>query len=178
MLVNATEVFRRFDAAELSLCMRFNRWSNQSAVRRLFAGISRLGDGLLWYALILSMPLLHDNGNPLCLQFSITGIIGVLIYKAIKQRWVRERPFISHLSIRAGVAPLDRYSFPSGHTLHAVSFATLFSWYLPFMGWIVIPFATLVALSRMVLGMHYPTDVLAGGMLGALLAVVSIGLIG
>jgi undecaprenyl-diphosphatase len=175
--VSATELFRRFDAAELGLCMRFNRWSNRTAVRQLFAVISRLGDGVLWYTLILSLPLIHGLfGVRLCLQFSLTGLLGLLLYKSIKHHWVRERPFISHLGIRAGVAPLDRYSFPSGHTLHAVCFATLFCYYLPFMAWLVIPFAAMVALSRVVLGMHYPTDVLAGGALGALLAWVSISL--
>jgi len=177
LTVNTSELFRRFDTAELGLCLKFNRWARQNSVRRFFAAISRLGDGVLWYSLILTMTLLYGiSGGRLCLQFSITGVLGVLLYKSIKQRWVRERPFISHLGISAGVAPLDRYSFPSGHTLHAVCFATLFTSYLPFMGWLVIPFATLVALSRVVLGMHYPTDVLAGGALGALLAWVSINL--
>lgn len=175
MQISTHELFRRFDAAELGLCMRFNQWSRREAVRRVFAVISRLGDGVLWYVLILTMPLLHGvDGLRWCLQFSITGMLGVLTYKSIKQRWVRERPFISHLGIRAGVAPLDRYSFPSGHTLHAVCFATLFCVYLPFMAWLVIPFALLVALSRVVLGMHYPTDVAVGATLGLLLAWLSI----
>lgn len=177
--VNSLELFRRFDTAELSLCLKFNRWSRQNSVRRFFAAISRLGDGVLWYALILSLPFLYGIwGGRLCLQFSLTGLIGVALYKSIKQRWVRERPFISHLGISAGVAPLDRYSFPSGHTLHAVCFASLFAFYVPGMAGLVIPFATLVALSRVVLGMHYPTDVVAGAMLGGTLAWLSINLSG
>jgi undecaprenyl-diphosphatase len=101
----------------------------------------------------------------------------VLLYKFLKQRFVRERPYISHLRIRVGARPLDRYSFPSGHTLHAVSFAILFSFYFPVLLWIVVPFAALVALSRVVLGLHYPTDVAVGALIGASLALASLSLV-
>ncbi|MGD9841433.1 MAG: phosphatase PAP2 family protein [Steroidobacteraceae bacterium] len=177
LTASKTDLFRRFDAAELSLCMSCNRWSNHNSIRHLFAMISRLGNGVFWYVLILSLPLIYGTtGMWLCLQFSITGCIGVLLYKSIKQRWVRERPYISHLGIRAGTAPLDRCSFPSGHTLHAVCFAILFSVNLPELACVVIPFAILVALSRLILGMHYPTDVIVGALLGTTLAYLSISL--
>jgi undecaprenyl-diphosphatase len=64
------------------------------------------------------------------------------------------------------VPPLDRFSFPSGHTLHAVSFSTVALFYYPQLGWLLVPFTLLVAASRIVLGLHYPSDVLVASVIG------------
>ena len=169
---------RRFDAAEERLCVSFNRLSDPRAVRLFFAAISRLGDGVFWYALTLSLPLVFGAEGALrALQFSLTAAAGVALYKWLKNRFVRERPYISHLRVRRGAAPLDRYSFPSGHTLHAVCFAILFVAYFPALTWLVVPFAALVALSRVVLGLHYPTDVAVGALIGTGMALLSMALV-
>ena len=72
----------------------------------------------------------------------------------------------------AHVPPLDEFSFPSGHTLHAISFTMVALAYYPALVVLLVPFTVLVALSRVVLGLHYPSDVLAacliGGALGSL----------
>lgn len=65
-------------------------------------------------------------------------------------------------------------SFPSGHTLHAVSFTILFTHYEPALLAVTAPFAVLVATSRVVLGLHYPSDVMAGALIGASLATTSL----
>jgi len=177
-VIDSAKLIRRFDAAEENLCLAFNSWSQQPAIRVFFAAVSRLGNGVFWYAIILSLPLLFGaNGALRAVQIAVTGFIGVFIYKWLKRSFVRERPYISHLRIRAGAAPLDRYSFPSGHTLHAVSFAMLLTAYFPQLAWLVVPFAALVALSRVVLGLHYPTDVAVGAAIGAGLAIASMSLV-
>lgn len=175
--IRATEVIRRFDAAELSLCLLLNRGCTSRAVREFFNVVSRLGDGVFWYALILVLPLLFgDSGRVPALQMAVTGLIGVALYKALKHTLVRERPFIHCDRIWLGTAPLDRYSFPSGHTLHAFGFAILMTAYHPPLGWLVWPFTALVAASRVVLGLHYPTDVLAGAAIGTALALAAMAL--
>jgi undecaprenyl-diphosphatase len=100
----------------------------------------------------------------------------VAAYKFIKGALNRERPFASFRSVKALLPPLDRYSFPSGHTLHAVSFTLLLGHYYPVLLVVVVPFALSVALSRVMLGLHYPTDVAAGALLGALIASTSLAL--
>ena len=94
------------------------------------------------------------------------GLLCTLLYKALKHRLVRERPFISFKSIHCGTPPLDRYSFPSGHTLHAVCFNTMLAFLAPGVAWTLLPFTLSVAASRVVLGLHYPSDVAAGAVIG------------
>ena len=95
----------------------------------------------------------------------------------MKNRLVRERPYITHGEIVCGTAPLDRYSFPSGHTLHAASFTILYGSYEPTLLVVLLPFAVLIAASRIILGLHYPSDVLVGGAIGAAIATASISLV-
>ena len=103
----------------------------------------------------------------------MAAAVGLVTYKLLKRKLVRERPFISFDAIECAMPPLDRYSFPSGHTLHAVLFTSISTTYVPELSIILVPFTMLIALSRVVLGLHYPTDVLVGALLGWMVARLS-----
>jgi undecaprenyl-diphosphatase len=165
----------KFDDVDTALCTRLNRSSRQVSLRFLFRAVSRLGDGIVWYTLLGILPLIggHD-GFLIAAQMALTALVGLAVYKIMKHVMARERPYINHTGkIECALPPLDRYSFPSGHTLHAVSFSVILCSYLPELAWVLVPFAVLIALSRMVLGLHYPTDVLAGALIGGGLALLS-----
>lgn len=174
MSIRAAHLFRRVDAFEHGWCLRLNRSCALPGVREVFAAISRLGDGIFWYTLVLLLPVIYgEAGLYPAVRMAIVGFSGVALYKYLKSRLVRERPYISLAGIVPGTKVLDRYSFPSGHTLHAVSFTILIVTSFPQLGWLCIPFASLVAMSRVVLGLHYPSDVAAGAVIGTGLALLS-----
>ena len=102
------------------------------------------------------------------------NMVELLLYKALKRCTRRPRPFARDGRIRAWVAPLDEFSFPSGHTLHAVAFTLVALAWFPALWWLLIPFSASVAVSRVVLGLHYPSDVVAATAIGIALAGASL----
>jgi undecaprenyl-diphosphatase len=174
---SVADVIAYFNYLEGGLCQKINRLSQRDWIRRFFSVISRAGDGGGWG--IAGVAMIMMQGRPALgsiVQMIATCLVGIAIYKVLKNRLVRERPYINHGDILCGAAPLDRYSFPSGHTLHAVSFAIMISHFEPLLLPIVVPFALLGAASRVILGLHYPSDVIVGAAIGATLAVTSITL--
>nr|WP_246149865.1 phosphatase PAP2 family protein [Arenimonas fontis] len=155
--------------------MAANRLGARAAVRAWFRLVSRLGDGMFWYALMAGLVLLDGwRGLAASAQLAATGLVALLLYRRLK-RWTRRpRPFAVDGRIRAWIAPLDEYSFPSGHTLHAVAFTLVALAHYPALAPLLLPFTGCVALSRVVLGLHYPSDVLAATGIGALLAGISL----
>lgn len=176
--MNATALFLRVDQAERRLCLLANAASRRRLLRGVFRAASRLGDGVFWYALMASMPwwLGWSEGLRTALHMLAVGAVGLVLYKVLKRTLVRERPFVGLVGIECAMPPLDRYSFPSGHTLHAVAFSSVAVASVPALAVVLIPFALLVAASRVVLGLHYPSDVLVGAVLGAGLAAGSFAL--
>jgi len=167
------------DTVEYHFCSRVNRVCNHNAIRQTFRLISRIGDGMVWYALMLALPLRFGlAGLKAAGVMAVTGAVGLMVYKTLKSTLVRERPYIRFAGIHPGIPPLDRYSFPSGHTLHAVAFTTVAMAYFPVLGWILVPLALLIGASRVILGLHYPSDVLAGAAIGAALSATAVTLIG
>jgi undecaprenyl-diphosphatase len=173
----AQAVMARFDLAEYRLCRELNRGATWYGLRSVMQVASRLGDGVVWYALILALPVFYGaRALRSSIIMAITGVAGLLIYKLLKRALQRERPFIRHPGITLAMPPLDRYSFPSGHTLHAVCFTWQAVAHFPVLAWLLIPLTSLIAASRVVLGLHYPSDVIAGAVAGAALANIGLAL--
>lgn len=165
------KLLHQLNAREIPFCLLLNRINHWRPISRFFAGISRLGNGVFWYTLMLMLPLIY--GWPaiyVSLHMGMVGLVGLLIYKALKGSTLRVRPYHYSHDIFQNVAALDQFSFPSGHTLHAVSFTLILLHYYPEWLYLVVPFAALTALSRIVLGLHYPSDVLIGALIGTTLA--------
>lgn len=160
---------------DTALCLACNRWARRSPGRALFVLASRLGDGALWYALLALFALADRGGGLLAsAHMAATGVVALAVYRVLKQGSRRRRPFAADPRIRALARPLDEYSFPSGHTLHAVAFSVVAVAHYPRLAWALVPLCAAIAASRVVLGLHYPSDVLAGFVLGAAIGLAAI----
>lgn len=169
--MNKTLWLQQIQLWDTDWCLRLNHFSVDKQVAAFFKVVSRLGDGWFWCALIVSLAIYEGASAYLFLgQTLLVSGVGVILYKYLKTRTLRPRPYQVHQAIVLGERPLDHFSFPSGHTLHAVLFTIMLASYWPFLLIVLLPFAVLVALSRMILGLHYPSDVLVGAVLGASLA--------
>ena len=137
--------------------------------------LSKTGDGSLY--LLIAGILFWNEGidNPFLQSILLAFLIERPIYFLLKNSLQRNRPQAALQNFRSIITPSDQFSFPSGHTSAAFMMATLLSFYLPAL---IIPlylWATLVGCSRVVLGVHFPTDILVGIFLGVCTANFSLG---
>jgi undecaprenyl-diphosphatase len=151
-------------ATDLRCARALNRRAAlRPCLQRLCWWCSRAGDGLPWTLALL--PLCWLDPDTARIAF-VLGLCNLALYGCLKQATRRMRPCFAWQDFVAGERTSGRYGFPSGHALHAASFAVLLSVWEPLLApWLAL-FAAGVAASRVLLGVHYPSDVLAGAALG------------
>lgn len=154
---------------------QMNRWRAPRWFRIWMILSTRLGDGWLWYGVGI---MLLAWGGPQRLAAvgaaSSAALIGVLIFKALKHLSHRRRPCQFEPHCWSKVLPPDKFSFPSGHTMTAFSIALVLSYFYPALEGTLFFVAISIGFSRIVLGMHFLSDVLAGVVLGVALGCASI----
>jgi undecaprenyl-diphosphatase len=171
------QIFSRMQALDSALCVTVSHTGQYRLIRNWFRMISRLGDGVFWYMLMLVILALQQNeGIKPVLHMLTAGLTGTMIYKWLKQKTLRPRPYQVRQDVLMSGKPLDYFSFPSGHTLHAVAFSGVALAYYPILTGLLIPFTVMVGMSRVILGLHYPSDVIAGALIGASISSLSIAL--
>jgi undecaprenyl-diphosphatase len=151
-------------ALDLRGAQALHRAAARPLVVQLLACCSRLADGPLWAALIAVEAWLGEGRRALLML--ALGALNLALYYALKLGTRRRRPFERCDDIHACLRVPDAFSFPSGHTLHAFGFALLLCAFHPALAAPLWGFAVLVGLSRVVLGLHFPSDVLFGAALG------------
>jgi undecaprenyl-diphosphatase len=180
----ARQVWGYIERRDHRLMRRLNRWRAPRWIRYWMIAATRLGDGWLWYS--LAAILLVYGGRQKFAAVSaatLAATVGVGVFKLLKKLSHRERPCQWEPHCWSKVLPPDKFSFPSGHTMTAFSIALVISYFYRGVELPAYFFACSIAISRIVLGMHFLSDVVAGAILGiglgcaALTAFAAMGLI-
>jgi undecaprenyl-diphosphatase len=160
------------------LMRRVNRWHAPRWIRVWMLAATRGGDGWLWYAMGAAILLFGGTG-----RFAAVGAaalaagVGVALFLRLKKAANRRRPCAFEPHCWADLLPPDQFSFPSGHTITAFAVAVSLSLFLPELTLGLLFCAISVAASRILLGMHFLSDVAAGGVIGVGLAYGSVWLL-
>lgn len=157
---------------ELRLVERVVTHARDRGLTRTARLVTRAGNGWIYpiaSAFLFLAPIEHAAR---CLVAAIISLaIAFSIYPPLKRALARPRPCDYDCSLSDSIAPLDRYSFPSGHAMTAAAFGTPIIVAAPPLAIpLVVAACALVSWSRIALGHHYPSDIAAGTLLGAIIA--------
>ncbi|HTU45606.1 MAG TPA: phosphatase PAP2 family protein [Bryobacteraceae bacterium] len=151
-----------------------NKWPAPKWVRLSAIIATRAGDGWLWY--LVGLLVLVFGGD---IRFTATAsagsaaVVGIGVFILVKKLSGRKRPCEIEPHCWATLLPPDRFSFPSGHTITAFAVALGLGEFYPALLAVLLVCALVIATSRILLGMHFLSDVVAGAALGAALALSS-----
>ena len=171
----ARNVWGFFERRDLRLMRRVHRWRAPKIVRFWMLLLTRLGDGPLWYGLGVILLLcggpqrFHAVGAQ-----AVAGLGAVAVFWQLKRVSRRKRPCQIEPHCWAMITPPDQFSFPSGHTMSAFAMAVAVGFFYPQIQILLLTLAVGIAVSRIILGMHFLTDVLVGMFLGIGIGLVSI----
>ena len=165
MLREFTNSLTRWDTL---IFHRIFGWGDRRILGRSFRLISWSANGCLYPFLVLYVHLTFGSSvsKPFFLSALLAFLLERLLYHFLKQSMKRDRPYERIVDVEFRVRPPDRFSFPSGHTASAFLMMTLVSNIFPALQTPMLCWGTSVGVARVSLGVHYPTDVLAGALLG------------
>ncbi len=171
-------VWNQIQSNDHRLMRRVHRWRAPRWFRILMIVATRGGDGWLWYALGLILVLYGGEQRFAAIGAAASSAAaGIFLFRALKRTSRRKRPCEIEPHCWASILPPDKYSFPSGHSITAFAVAISLGLFYPYLLTCLLAVALLVAASRIILGMHFLSDVLAGALLGVGLAYASLALL-
>ena len=174
----AHTVMEFIEVRDHQLMRRVHRWRAPRWIRLWMICATRGGDGWLWYLLGAALLLFGGATGAWTVVRSTSGAAaGIALFLWMKRAAGRKRPCSLEPHCWAQLLPPDQFSFPSGHTITAFAIVLPVAAQYPALApalWFV---AISVAVSRILLGMHFLSDVVAGAVVGSLLARIAISVL-
>jgi undecaprenyl-diphosphatase len=170
----ARVVWNQIQSNDHRLMRRVHRWRAPRWFRILMIVATRGGDGWLWYA--FGLILLVYGGEQRFVAIGAAGssaAAAIFLFRTLKGASRRKRPCEIEPHCWASILPPDKYSFPSGHSITAFAVAIPLGLFYPYLWPSLLTVACLIAASRIILGMHFLSDVLAGSAIGVALGLIS-----
>lgn len=162
---------------DLRLMRRLHRWRAPRPIRILMLIMSRLGNGWLWYSLgIFILVCGGQNRYRAFFAGALSALVAILIFQRVKPLSHRRRPCEIEPHCWAVISPPDRFSFPSGHAMTSFAIAVAVGNFYPQCQPCLLAVAALIAVSRIIVGMHFLTDIVVGAAMGALIGYLSVWL--
>jgi undecaprenyl-diphosphatase len=151
----------------------FNLTTNRNC--RWIKCMSKTGDGHLYLIFGMMLWWLEPQHGALFLYSGLLAyMLEIPIYLLLKKGLRRERPCHHITELSAHIVPSDKFSLPSGHTAAAFLMASLIAHFYPALSVVAYVWASCIGCSRVLLGVHYPSDILAGVILGLGISAISL----
>ena len=160
------EAIQHYDVSLINKLISNRFYPNLVKTSHIF---SKLGDGWLYAVVGLTSMAVHGLRDPYFWALALAFAIERPIYYVLKNSLKRDRPFKLQV-IKNHVVPSDQFSFPSGHTSAAFLFIMISASFIPLLFIPLFAGAFLIGCSRVILGVHYPTDILVGMVMGVSIA--------
>jgi len=163
-----------FYHADCRIFQSINQHYDQRILQLFFSRITHLGGATFTICTCLILAFLTTN---LTRQTAIASAISLAIshipVHLIKKLYPRKRPYLIIDKSKFPIKALRDHSFPSGHTTAIFSVIIPFVLYMPTLSILLITIGLSVGISRIFLGLHYPSDVMAGALLGTTSGMIS-----